>query len=183
VRIIAGSARGRKLLVPSGLSVRPTSDRVREALFSIIAAEIPACRFLDLYAGSGAVGIEALSRGADQANFVEQEPATLKALQANLQRSGLAGAACVHPMAVRRALTLLGHQGASFHLIFADPPYREEAERLEVLERLGSGALLHPGGRIIVECSARECPALPSNLELLRQARYGDTQLLFLQPC
>jgi len=80
VRIIAGSARGRKLVVPSGRSVRPTSDRVREALFNILADEVPGCRFLDLYAGSGAVGIEALSRGARQVDFVEQDPTALQVL-------------------------------------------------------------------------------------------------------
>ena len=182
VRIIAGSARGRKLLVPRGRSVRPTSDRVREALFNILAGEVAGCRFLDLYAGSGAVGIEALSRGAEHADLVEQDPGSLQALQDNLERTGLQGAALIHPMAVRRALTLLGGEGAVFDLIFADPPYEEREERRAALEQLGGGGLLRPGGRIVVEFPARQQLLPPDTLETLRQARYGDTVLAFLQP-
>ncbi len=182
MRIIAGSARGRKLLVPPGRSVRPTSDRVREALFNILAGEVTGCRFLDLYAGSGSVGIEALSRGAEHVDFVEQAPTSLQALQDNLERTGLEGAARVHPMPVRRALTLLGGESALFDLIFADPPYGEQEERTVLLEQLAGAELLCPGGCIIVESPAREQPAPPATLERLREARYGDTLLTFLQP-
>ncbi len=182
MRIIAGSARGRKLLVPPGRSVRPTSDRVREALFNILAGEVTGCRFLDLYAGSGAVGIEALSRGAGQVDFVEQAPTSLQVLQDNLQRAGLERAARVHPMPVRRAVTLLGGESALFDLIFADPPYGEQAERSALLEQLGGAGLLCPGGRVIVEFPAREPWTPPATLEILREARYGDTLLAFLQP-
>jgi 16S rRNA (guanine(966)-N(2))-methyltransferase RsmD len=182
LRIIAGSARGRKLQVPPGRSVRPTSDRVREALFNILAAEVTGCRFLDLYAGSGAVGIEALSRGAEQVDFVEQVPTALQALQDNLQRTGLGGAARVHPMPVRRALTLLVGECALFDLVFADPPYGEQAERSALLEQLGGAGLLRSGGRVIVEFPARRQCTPPATLKLLREARYGDTVLVFLQP-
>jgi len=181
VRIIAGSARGRKLLVPGGRSVRPTSDRVREALFNILAGEVAGCRFLDLYAGSGAVGIEALSRGAEHADFVEQDPTALQALQDNLERTDLKGGASVHPMPVRRALARLEPGEGLFDLIFADPPYGEQAERTALLEQLGGGGLLRPGGRIIVEFPARQPPTAPETLEMLREARYGETLLAFLQ--
>ena len=162
--------------------MRPTSDRVREALFNILAGDVTGCRFLDLYAGSGAVGIEALSRGAEHVDFVEQAPTSLQALQDNLERTGLQGAARVHPMPVRRALTLLGGERASFDLIFADPPYGEQEERAVLLEQLGEAGLLRPGGRVIVESPARQRPTPPATLELLREARYGDTLLAFLQP-
>ncbi len=155
---------------------------MREALFNILAGEVTGCRFLDLYAGSGAVGIEALSRGAGQVDFVEQAPTSLQVLQDNLQRAGLERAARVHPMSVRRAVTLLGGESALFDLIFADPPYGEQAERSALLEQLGGAGLLCPGGRVIVEFPAREPWTPPATLEILREARYGDTLLAFLQP-
>ena len=100
----------------------------------------------------------------------------------NLGRTGLGGAARVHPMPVRRALGLLGRESALFDLIFADPPYGEQAERTAVLEQLGGARLLRPGGRVIVEFPAREQPTPPATLKMLREARYGDTLLAFLQP-
>jgi 16S rRNA (guanine(966)-N(2))-methyltransferase RsmD len=161
--------------------VRPTSDRVREALFDILSGQVEGCRFLDLYAGSGAVGIEALSRGADQAVFVEQDPGTLRALRRNLEDSRLAPAGRVLGMAVRPAIQRLAGEGIRFDLMYADPPYGDAGERTEVLQRLGRGDLLRPGACIVLEHPARQAPRVPEALEILREARYGDTQLAFLR--
>jgi 16S rRNA (guanine(966)-N(2))-methyltransferase RsmD len=168
--VIAGTWGGRRLQAPPGDAVRPTSDRVREALFSVLAARIPGARVLDLFAGSGALGIEALSRGAASATFVDSAPAALKALKANL---GVLGAEAE----VRRqdALRFLG--GASgdareYDLVFLDPPYR-------LAGRLGGElsamlpAVLAPGGLVIAESDRRE--PLDLELPLLDERRYGDT--------
>jgi 16S rRNA (guanine(966)-N(2))-methyltransferase RsmD len=170
MRVIAGTWGGRRLQAPPGDAVRPTSDRVREALFSVLAARIPGARVLDLFAGSGALGIEALSRGAASATFVDSAPAALKALKANL---GVLGAEAE----VRRqdALRFLG--GASgdareYDLVFLDPPYR-------LAGRLGGElsamlpAVLAPGGLVIAESDRRE--PLDLELPLLDERRYGDT--------
>jgi len=154
---------------------------VREALFNILADEVPGCRFLDLYAGSGAVGIEALSRGARQVDFVEQDPTALQVLQDNLEHTGLQEGARVHRLAVRSALSLMGGKDDVFDVIFADPPYSEQAERSALLTQLGNGGLLHPDGRVVVEFPTRQRPTAPTTLQVMREARYGDTLLVFLQ--
>jgi 16S rRNA (guanine(966)-N(2))-methyltransferase RsmD len=170
MRVIAGTWGGRRLQAPPGDAVRPTSDRVREALFSVLAARIPGARVLDLFAGSGALGIEALSRGAASVTFVDSAPAAQRALKANLGALGV-------DAEVRRqdALRFLG--GASgdareYDLVFLDPPYR-------LAGRLGGElsailpAVLAPGGLVIAESDRRE--PLDLELPLLDERRYGDT--------
>ncbi len=182
MRIIAGAARGRRLKVPKGLLVRPTSDRVREALFSILGETVVGCRFLDLYAGSGSVGIEALSRGAEAVVFVENAAISLAALRQNLEATGLSAAAEVVASPVARALPRLSRRGQAFDLVFADPPYADSAERSEMLRILGLGGVLQPEARVIVEHEVKQGLDLPESLELVREARYGSTLLAFLQP-
>jgi 16S rRNA (guanine966-N2)-methyltransferase len=171
VRIIAGSWRGRRLKAPPGRATRPTTDRTREAWMSIVAAEIPGARVLDLFAGSGALGLEALSRGAEHALFVEQAPAALASLKANIAALGAAERAeVVRADALRYAADL---EPGAFDLAFADPPYgkglAEELARL-FAQRAFAGLLCIEHG------TGDEMPELPG----ARTRRYGDTLLTFL---
>src|SRR5215213_10272553 len=149
MRIIAGTARGIRLApVPRG--VRPTSDRVRESVFNALGQFFDGGYVLDLYAGTGALGLEALSRGCERAVFVEKDRRALAAIWENLRRARLADRAQVVASDVGRALDRLHTDGRQFSLIFADPPYRIAAKEVGgVLSRLG--ALLVPGGRVVIE--------------------------------
>jgi 16S rRNA (guanine966-N2)-methyltransferase len=177
MRVIAGSLRGRRIDAPRGTNTRPTSDRVREALFSILTsidgARMQGARVLDLFAGSGALGIEALSRGAGSAIFVERDDAALTALRGNLDSLGLAG-----PSVEVRATDALASLRRSvtaderFELIFLDPPYAL-AERLAPALDEHVPQLLCGGGIVAVESDVRM--ALTLALPLLRERRYGDT--------
>jgi 16S rRNA (guanine(966)-N(2))-methyltransferase RsmD len=139
------------------------------------------CRFLDLYAGSGSVGLEAMSRGAEAAVFVEFAASSLAVLRKNLEATGLTTAAEVVASPVGRALARFGRRREAFDLVFADPPYADSAERTEMLRILGLGSVLQPGARMIIEYQARQELELPDGLELVREARYGSTLLAFLQ--
>jgi len=167
MRIVAGEFGGRRLAIPRDARVRPTADRVREAWMSILADALPGARVLDLYAGSGALGLEALSRGAASADFVELSPASLRALEANVAALGVGSRAGVHRGEALRFVERLG-QGA-YDLAFADPPYsRDDASRLVALFRRT------PFARILsVEHRAGE------RLEGDSTRRYGDTALTF----
>jgi 16S rRNA (guanine966-N2)-methyltransferase len=167
VRIVAGEFGGRRLATPRDTRVRPTADRVREAWMSILAEALPAARVLDLYAGSGALGLEALSRGAASADFVELNPPSLRALEANVDALGVTARARIHRGdALRFAERLAPH---AYDLAFADPPYsRDDAARLVALFRRT------PFARILsVEHRAAE------RLEGDSTRRYGDTALTF----
>jgi len=159
MRIIAGSLRSRTLAAPSGLATRPTSDRLRETLFNVLSPRIAGSRFLDLYAGSGAVGIEALSRGAAQAVFVERAPAALKVLHANLTRLGLTAGFHIHPGSVAVYLRKVQPGPATgFDLVFLDPPYDAANEYAATLGLLGGAAagLLARGALVIAEHRRKE---------------------------
>jgi 16S rRNA (guanine966-N2)-methyltransferase len=169
VRVIAGSRRGATLVAPRGLGTPPTGDRVREAVFSILGA-IDGVTVLDLFAGSGALGIEALSRGAATATFVDSSAAAIAAIERNL-------AALRFEAEVRRARALEFVERAraasrQYDLVFLDPPYQAAGE----LGRTLSAALppvLAPGARVVTESDRRA--ALPLELPLLDERRYGDT--------
>jgi 16S rRNA (guanine966-N2)-methyltransferase len=175
VRVIAGAARGRRLRVPPGDRTRPTADRVKEALFSSLQGRLPGARVLDLYAGAGGLGLEALSRGAAAVTFVESDRRALQALRANVAAVGLEGAEVV-ALDVRRALTGDGLAGP-FDLVLLDPPYRLADEELaEVLEALT--AHLADSAHVVVERDRRaEVPAWPVGLLGAGARRYGDTTL------
>jgi 16S rRNA (guanine(966)-N(2))-methyltransferase RsmD len=177
VRVIAGEWRGRPLKAPPGAATRPTSDRVREALFSILAARVPGARVLDLFAGSGALGLEALSRGAAAATFVDDAPAAVKAIRANLDALG--GAAEVRRADAVRFLAAARQDGAQYDLVFLDPPYRH-AERLAPALSEALPAVLAPGAVAVAE-SDRRAP-LGLSLPLHDERRYGDTLIRFHGP-
>ena len=137
MRVIAGTLRSRTLQSPAGLATRPTSDRLRETLFNVLAPRMEGAAFLDLYAGSGAVGIEALSRGASRVVCVERAPAALKVLRTNLERLGIRSGVQVEAMAVQAYLRKAQSAVGGFDVVFLDPPYEAEAEYAATLGSLG----------------------------------------------
>lgn len=168
MRVIAGRLGGRKLVAPRGFATRPTTDRVREALFSVLG-DLRGARVLDLFAGTGALGIEALSRGASSATFVERARPALAALRENLTTLGLLGEARVLAAPARRAaVTLEG----PFDLVFADPPYAILAEVPPILASLG--ACLSDDARLVIEHASRDAaPEIPGFVPEPSR-RYGD---------
>lgn len=176
VRVIAGIARGRRLSAPPGRDTRPTSDRVKEALFSSLEPRLRGARVADLYAGSGALGIEALSRGASSATFVERARPAQRSLADNLSRTGLEAHAFVVRDNVRTALQA-GLPGVPFHVVLIDPPYHVDPKELEEVLRLVAEVTV-PGGVIVVELGHRTRPPMwPERLVAGRERRYGDTLL------
>jgi 16S rRNA (guanine966-N2)-methyltransferase len=175
VRVVAGRFGGRRLRAPRGASrTRPTSDRVREALFSMLG-ELDGSVALDLFAGTGALGIEALSRGARRAVFVERDSAAVGALRANLDALGLAAPeAEVRVDDARGALRDAREAGETYDLVFVDPPYRQ-APRMGVELSALLPALLAPGARVVVE-SDRRAPA-ELEMEVVKARRYGNTTI------
>jgi 16S rRNA (guanine966-N2)-methyltransferase len=179
VRIVAGSAKGIRLAaVPAG--TRPVSDRAREGLFSSLGARVEGARVLDLFAGTGAMGIEALSRGAASALFLESAPRAVSAIRQNLQRTKLTEHASIRRQDVLRALRL----GVdSFDLIILDPPYRLPGAYLEAVlaEIAGQGAAT-AGAMVVLTRSARSyMPVIPVNWSLERRLSYGDSAVLLFQ--
>ena len=178
MRVIAGEAKGRRLKAPKGKRVRPTSDYLREALFGILGSSVLGVRFLDLYAGSGAVGIEALSRGGAEVVFLEQDPACLRVLRENVKTAGLRQNR-VLAGDVLRVLPRLARQRESFDIIFLDPPYGSGLAP-STLEVVASGDLLRPRGVVIVEHFAKEpLPERIGNLRRIRERAHGQTVLSF----
>jgi 16S rRNA (guanine(966)-N(2))-methyltransferase RsmD len=175
MRVIAGTARGVVLRAPRDRTTRPITDRVKETLFDILGARVPGARVLDLYAGSGAIGIEALSRGASHATFVERGRAALASVAENLERTRLAAGASVHGADVLPFLER-GAEGP-WDLAVLDPPYEERAI-LAPLERLVP--LLAPGGVVVVKHFWRTPVPEPQGLAIWRQRRFGETMLTFL---
>lgn len=176
MRVIAGAAKGHRLESPRGRDTRPTTDRVREALFSSLQGRLAQAAVADLYAGSGALGIEALSRGAARATFVERSRGAQNAIARNLAHTGLEAEAAIVRRDVRAALRD-GLDGAPFDIVLLDPPYDVgTGELAEVLA--GVGTLLAPGGLVVLESDRRApAPPWPLSLRAGRTRRYGDTVL------
>ena len=170
MRVIAGTYGGRALKAPPGAATRPTSDRVREALFSILGDRVHAARVLDLFAGSGALGLEALSRGAAGVTFVDDAPVAIRAVKANL--AALDATATVRQTDALRFLAAASGDGAQYDLVFLDPPYRL-AERLARPLSEALPAVLAPGAVAVAESDRRAPLAL--DLPLHDERRYGDT--------
>jgi 16S rRNA (guanine966-N2)-methyltransferase len=178
VRVVAGRYGGRRLKAPRGRTTRPTSDRVREALFSVLG-ELQGATVLDLFAGTGALGIEALSRGGAKAVFVERDAAALDALQANLGALDLtATVAEVRRGDARAALRAARKRCETYDLIFVDPPY-DDAQAWGRELSVALPPLLAPAGRVVVE-SDRRAPLglkLETQQDRQQQRRYGDTTI------
>ncbi|HIJ73958.1 MAG TPA: 16S rRNA (guanine(966)-N(2))-methyltransferase RsmD [Candidatus Hydrogenedentes bacterium] len=179
MRVIAGQAKGAKLVAPKGIDVRPTLDRVRESLFNILAPRLSGARFLDLYAGSGANGIEALSRGAVECVFIDNDSRSLRAIRRNLATTGLERSATVRRRALPEKICGLAKEFGRFDLIFADPPYAfADYERLLGLIRQED--LLQRGGVTVIEHDMRtRLPDEAHGYVCARRGDYGDTALSF----
>ena len=175
--MIGGLARGRRLHSPRDRQIRPTSDYLREVLFDLLGQQVSGRSFLDLYAGTGAVGIEALSRGAARAVFVEYERSALAWLSRNLEAAGFMERAEVVPLEVLRYLRRAAAAPRRFDLIFLDPPYRG-VDATTALSLIASTELLAPAGMAILERSTRSAriPA-PQGTALIREVRHGDSIL------
>jgi len=179
MRIISGTARGRRLRAVRGRETRPTSDRVKETLFNILGDRVVDASFLDLFAGSGDVGIEALSRGAERAVFVESSRRAAQVIRENLASCGISSGYLVLCKTVASALTLLEGRGERFDLIFLDPPYASTLAA-ETLEKISQGTLLRPGGLVVAEHHHKTLLADEYGwLRRIRRKLIGETALSF----
>lgn len=183
MRVIAGDLRGRVLQTPRGRRLRPTQGQVRRVLFDIAGRAIAGSRVLDLYAGVGGIGIEALSRGAASVCFVERDAIAISCLRENLATLGLLDRSRILGVPADSGLRILADEAQSFDWIFADPPYATaSAEWIERTIRGGPGGLLAPGGLFVLESSSRgeDLPRIGMLLRA-RSRRVGETQLDFYQ--
>ncbi len=181
MRITGGEFCGRTLVVPKSDAIRPTQDRVRQALFNILQGETAGADFLDLFAGSGAVGLEALSRGARSATFVEQSRKHLVSLDRNLKTLLPSPAAVASVVCADVYRWLATYSGAGFSVGFADPPYRlgEEKGYAQVLATLAARGVIRPGGLFVAEMTAVQKAEETPGWELIRDRTYGRTRLCF----
>lgn len=185
MRIVGGQLKGRTLVTPDGAGTRPTSDRARESLFNVLAhaawaREIAGARVLDLFAGSGALGLEALSRGAAFALFVETGAAARGAIRENIEALALFGVTRLH----RRDATDLGRKPAGlaepFDLVFLDPPYHTDLG-VRALRKLDDGGWITPDALLVYECAADETPDL-AGFDILDERTWGAAKVYFLNP-
>jgi 16S rRNA (guanine966-N2)-methyltransferase len=182
VRIVAGTHRGRPLVGPKGPGLRPTADRVRESLFNLLGQFFDGGEVLDLYAGTGALAFEALSRGVSRAVLVDQGAESARLVAENARALGMEGRLELRRMPVARALGQLTHEGRRFSLVFADPPYSHEAVA-EVVRGVGEGQLLAEGGTLVVEHGRREpAPEALAGLQRVDSRRFGDTVVSLYRP-
>lgn len=181
LRVIAGSAKKTNLKSPKGLDTRPTADRVKEAVFNILAPKVPGCFFLDLFAGTGSVAIEALSRGAGHAVLVENNRSAVNVIKENLTRTKLSDNAELLSTDVFNAIKTLALLNKGFDIIYLDPPYREGFYQRVLLE-IADNNLLNSGGIVVAESSRQiQPPEQVANLSITRRQRYGDTVINFYQ--
>ena len=171
MRVIAGEFKGRRLKTPTWHGVRPTSDKLRETLFNVLAPRVAGARVLDGYAGTGAIGLEALSRGASHVTFVENDRRAAALIEENARMCGLEGR---YTIACADFLSSRSRVAGPFDLILLDPPYDADRVR-EALDRAAN--LISPGGLVVLERATRRHPDVPSSLERVRDVRSGDSTL------
>jgi len=182
MRIISGISKGRKLVTPRDHSLRPTSDRVKESIFNALQGKLEGKVVLDLFAGTGNLGIEALSRGAKKTIFVEKGRLALRLIQRNLNLFGLKDRSEIFPKDANRAIGILKQKGESFDLILMDPPY-EKGLIHKTLKTLNSHQIFHKDSILVVEHNRREpLPRTLGGWNLIRQRRIGETVISFLIP-
>jgi 16S rRNA (guanine(966)-N(2))-methyltransferase RsmD len=179
--VIAGTLKGQRLTTPRGRTTRPTADQVRIACLDTLMPFLAAGPFLDLFAGAGGVGIEALSRGAPSATFVEQDAAALRALRDNVARLGLEGRARVLRDDAARAVTALAARGERFAVVFLDPPY-DSARAAPALEAVATGGILTAGAVVVLQHGTKAPPPdAPGALRRWKARRFGETTLTFFR--
>lgn len=179
MRVISGSARGLKLKAPEGMNTRPTLDRIKESLFNMIAADMYDCRFLDLFSGSGAMGIECLSRGGQSAVFVDNNKESVNIIKQNIAAAKVADRADVLGCDVVSALSGLGNKGKVFDIIFMDPPYNKGLVDLALREIVKSNILSQDGYIIAEQSTDEEIPEI-AGLRVVKVKEYRITRMTFL---
>lgn len=180
MRIITGSAKGTQLKAPRGLATRPTADRVKESVFNILGDIVIDAHVLDIFAGTGNLGLEALSRGATAAVFIDNSTESIDIIKANAERTKLTARTEIYKNDVTRALDKFVQNDRSFDLIFCDPPYNQGLIQI-VLDRIENHSLLKPKGILVIEHSKHEKITDDwNNLQLRRVERYGETLVSFL---
>ena len=179
MRIVAGQLRGRQLKAPTWEGLRPTSDRLRETLFNILGASVADARVLDGFAGTGAIGIEAISRGAARVTFVEKDPRALRLIEQNLAIAPAGHGSVIIRAGFAEAVPRLN--GEVFDLIILDPPYAHDAAADALA---AAGPLVAPGARLVIEHAARyPPPEADGGLRLTRKVKAGDSGLAFYERC
>ncbi len=178
MRVIAGEAKGMRLKSPSGLNIRPTADRVKEALFSMIGSSIVDAVFVDLYAGSGAIGIEAISRGAESCIFVDNNKKSISLIKQNLAITKFENRGRVICADIKKAIKQLEEKDCKADIVFLDPPYNI-VELQSIIEFILNSSILKEDGLVIVEHD-RNNTGWTVSLALTKQKKYGDTYLSFL---
>ncbi|MBQ7265230.1 MAG: 16S rRNA (guanine(966)-N(2))-methyltransferase RsmD [Firmicutes bacterium] len=180
MRVISGSARGLKLKAPKGLNTRPTTDRIKESFFNIISPYVYGCRFLDLFSGSGSIGVEALSRGSEAVFFVDSDKHSIEVINSNILSSKLSHKATVLKGDALSVLESLGKKGEKFDIIFMDPPYNKGFIQ-PCLNIIQSYKLLSEDGFIVAEQAAEEEELKTEGLEVYRIKDYKTTKMTFLK--
>lgn len=180
MRIISGTARGRTLTAPAGMNTRPTQDHVRESLFNIIRWDVQDARVLDLFAGTGALSLEALSRGAEHAVLIDMDRAACDAIKKNIEATRLGDRCRLIARDYRQAMDQLAREGERFDIVFIDPPYRMENTG-EMCEALYDKGLLSDSFLILVEHKRGMAPLLDQRFEAFDIRKYGDTEVTFLR--
>ena len=178
-RVIAGSLKGRRLQTLEGLTTRPTTDRCKEALFGVIQFELEQTSFLDLFSGSGGIGIEALSRGSRTITLVEQDPKACEVIRQNIKNLGIQDKSTLYPMSVERALALFSAERKQFDIIFMDPPYHHDLEE-KIGQMVWDMALISEGGLLIIE-SASDTDVAIQGMELVKVKTYKTTRFSFFR--
>lgn len=181
MRIITGKARGLKLTTPKNMDVRPTSDRVKESLFNIIGTKIVGTHVLDLFAGTGNLGLEAWSRGAAKIVFIDESQASLQLVRSNIAKAKAEKETTVIKGNAVKVIADLAAREERFDFIFCDPPYNKGLPA-QIIEQVAKYDIVVSGGYLIVEHSQHESlPELPVKLEIIRSEKYGETLISFLR--
>ena len=180
MRIIAGKARGLKLFAPDGLSVRPTADRVKESLFNILNLKLIDAYVLDLFSGSGNLGLEAWSRGAKEVICVDMSKNSLNYINRNIEKAKASEYVKIYRSDAIKSIEYFHKEGVLFDIIFCDPPYEKGFLNL-VLTQMKKGNILKQEGFLIIESSKNEKYELPDFFECARQEKYGDTIITFIK--
>lgn len=181
MRVIVGTAKRLQLKTVKGDNTRPTTDRIKETLFNMLQNDIEGCRFLDLFSGSGAIGIEALSRGAKEAVFVENNKEAINCIKENLIFTKLVNSGIVMSYDVMTAISMLEGRNAKFDIVFMDPPYNKEIEK-EVLDRLKQSEIIDSDTMIIVEASLNTSFSYLRDMgyELFKEKKYKTNKHMFI---
>lgn len=179
MRVIAGEAKGRTLVVPRGGATRAATDRIRETLFAILEPDLEGARIADLFAGAGSLGIEAVSRGAARATFVERGAEALKAIRRNLETTGFAGRSDV--VAANVIAYLDSRPRGPFDIVFCDPPFADVAIAEATIGHEGLRSAVAPGGLVVARAHGKHLPVIPASAHVVRVKEIGEEKLLFLR--